>query len=146
MNKLSAKKYTLIALIVGFSVLATTYLSLWGTDLLSSIYGTTRPSTRAELCDFLEKKLDDKKLKDEKLIKRYTTDKKLHCKEADLKEDRGVPPSGSALTFFLRQASSGLQNLESSNNLLDHLLPDRHKPKVNPATVANALKALAEAI
>lgn len=148
MNKTAIKKTLAISALVAVSVLASTYLSLWGSDLLSSIYGENRPSNRVELCEFLDEKLADKKLTDERLIKRYSTDKEMHCKEEDLKAaERGEPPSGAALTFFLRQARSGAEVLSNSNNLLDILLPDRHKPKVNPATVAKAaLKALEAAL
>jgi hypothetical protein len=113
------KKALLTAAIL--SLLTNSLIAYTNPDLYASFYGTgdQRPSTKEELCEYLEGKLNSNKKLTEIAKHRYETDYQLHCKEDDTlrasaEEEQNNHRNGG-FRFFLRQASEGAASIARSS-------------------------------
>ena len=113
------KKSLLIAAVL--SLVTNSLVAFTNPDLYASFYGTgdARPSTKEELCNYLDGKLNSTKKLTDIAKHRYEKDYELHCQEketlrASAEEDQSNYRN-SGFRFFLREATEGAASIARSS-------------------------------
>ncbi|MCC7432646.1 hypothetical protein IT412_03920 [Candidatus Peregrinibacteria bacterium] len=109
------KKALIIA--ATLSLVTNSLVAFTNPDLYASFYGTgdARPSTKEELCSYLDGKLNSTKKLTEIAKHRYEKDYELHCQEKEelhssAEEDQSNLRN-NGFRFFLREATEGAASI-----------------------------------
>ncbi len=141
-------QFTLLVSLVIVISGALAYMSLAGSTFIASkfsltsvFYGDNIFKNTKEQCEYIDTRLNDENLRNPYFIKKYQKDyKSLNCEELKKKTDEELTNPPISLGYFLREASSGEQTIERTNNYFLYILYQLGLYELNPQPKATTTK------